>query len=86
MSRKLRLLIFGCTVGLSAADLTNAVVIGPQSKAVEMLIDEVAARTQGLRWKQAQSGTPAIRITLGSGPGGGLLDPHGCKWRHDQWE
>jgi hypothetical protein len=71
MSRKLRLLIFGCTVGLPAADLTNAVVIGPQSKAVEMLIDEVAARTQGLRWKQAQSGTPAIRITQGSGPAEG---------------
>jgi hypothetical protein len=77
MSRNLTLLAVWCALSLPAVDLTNAVVVAPQSftgperKAVEMLIGEVAARTQGLSWKQAASGTPAIRVTRGSGPAEG---------------
>jgi hypothetical protein len=72
-------LFFGAsTIHLFAVDLSNATVIapaelsGPERKAVEMLVDEVAARTQGLRWTVAPSGTnPAVRIQRGAGPAEG---------------
>jgi hypothetical protein len=68
-------LAFACSA--AALDLTDAVVTvnhsvsGPERKAVEMLIDEISARTQGLRPRQAPTGTPAIRIERGSGPAEG---------------
>ena len=54
-----------------ALDLSNAVVVGPDSKPVAVLIDEIAARTQGLRLQRGQSGAPAITIARGSGPAEG---------------
>jgi hypothetical protein len=50
----------------NALDLTHAVVVappfdGPEKKAIEMLVDEVAARSQ-VRWRLAGDGTPAIRV------------------------
>lgn len=57
-----------------ALDLTNSVVKtpadlrGPERKAVEMLVDEVAARTQGLRWPlNAAGGSTVIEIRRGTG-------------------
>ncbi len=61
-----------------ALDLTNSVVKtpadlrGPERKAVEMLVDEVAARTQGLRWPlNAAGGSAVIEIRRGTGPAEG---------------
>jgi hypothetical protein len=76
--RIVRLLLGAVTLPLNALDLSNAVVVaptefkGPERKAVELLVDEVAARTQGLRWTVAASGgNPAVRIQRGSGPAEG---------------
>jgi hypothetical protein len=72
------LLLGVSTIHLFALDLSKATVIapddlrGPERKAIEMLVDEVAARTQGLRWTVAASGkNPAVRIQRGSGPAEG---------------
>lgn len=61
-----------------ALDLTNAVIRtrtdlrGPERKAVEMLVEEVEARTQGLRWPvNSGSGGANIEIRRGSGPAEG---------------
>ena len=76
--RGLCLFLGASTIHLLAVDLSKATVIapdelrGPERKAVEMLVDEVAARTQGLRWTVASSGAnPAIRIQRASGPAEG---------------
>lgn len=77
LRRTLRLLLTSASLPLLALDLSKAVVIapsdfrGPERKAVEMFVDEVANRTQGLRLALATSGTPAVRVQRGSGPAEG---------------
>jgi hypothetical protein len=77
LRRTLRLLLTSAGFPLLALDLSQAVVItpndfrGPERKAVEMFVDEVAKRTQGLKLAIATSGTPAVRIQRGSGPAEG---------------
>jgi len=77
LRRTLRLLLTSASLPLLALDLSKAVVIapsdfrGPERKAVEMFVDEVANRTQGLRLALAPSGTPAVRVQRGSGPAEG---------------
>lgn len=73
MRRKMRLAfaVFLFALYSPALDLSNAVVVGVDSKAVTVLIEEVAARTQGLQLQRGSSGSPAITISQGSGPAEG---------------
>ena len=62
MLRKATLLALSATVAVAQTDLSSAAIAtpanmnAPERKAVQMLVEEVAARTQGLRLGTGQSG------------------------------
>ena len=62
---------------LNALDLSNAIVVapaeftGPERKAVELLVDEVAQEPKDSMDGLASGRNPAIRIQRGSGPAEG---------------
>lgn len=65
--------LFSTALGAAAADLTKAVVVAPQSlnkqekKAVEMLVDEVAKRTN-VRWQVVDAWPQGDAAVVAVGP------------------
>jgi hypothetical protein len=77
LRRGLLVLLASSAFQLFALDLSKAVVVAPadfrgaEKKAVDMFLDEVANRAEGLRLPLESSGNPAVRIERGSGPAEG---------------
>src|SRR3954465_9398711 len=77
LRRGLLVLLASSAFQLFALDLSKAFVVAPadfrgaEKKAVDMFLDEVANRAEGLRLPLESSGNPAVRIERGSGPAEG---------------